>query len=397
MSSNTVDFSEAQVHKRYRSRIAHDNELLFLTALAQSGLTPKILSQTQDSITLAAIKGHTLLEALEAVWLGQAPPEESRRLLGLLVRWLCEAQRHFTKETGRIAALEDPNLRNFLVVPSGGLVGLDFECWHDGTSEETPAMLLAYLSLYRGAELPAARKDTSWFRESLVRSLALEEANLLRAEERCQTRLLRRRATTALRRDSTAVILTGGRSERMGRPKAELEIGGYTFLERMLYALSSFDQVAVSASETYRPDTTAPVWLDSRSGIGPMGGLLTALSRAQTPLVFLTACDTPDITEDFIYYLYNALSPEDDCLVPVAEGRLQPLMGIYRTSLLPRVEALVQSGNYRMRALLDSASTHYLPLPPPLSAQSVNINTPQEYAAWQARKAEQGEQAHENR
>lgn len=395
MSSNAVVLSEHQVQKHYRSRISHDNELFLLTVLAQSGLTPEILSQNQSSITLAAIKGHTLLEGLEAVWSGKTPPEYGRQLLGQLLRWLCEAQYHFAKKTGYALALEDPNLRNFLVTPYGSLMGLDFERWHCGAPEETPAMLLTYLSGYRGAQSPAAQEDYRRFRGSLIHTLSLNEPKLLREEERCRSRLFLRRTTAVIRRDSTAVILVGGSSKRMGRPKAELEAGGYPFLERTLYALSSFDHVAVSASEIFRPDTSAPIWMDMRSNLGPMGGLLTALSHAQTPLVFLTACDTPDITEDFIYHLYSALSPEDDCLVPVAEGQIQPLIGIYRISMLPRVEAQIQSGNYRMRALLDSVSTHYLPLSPTLSAQSYNINTPQEYAAWQTRKYEQGEQDYE--
>lgn len=413
MSSNKISLSGKLIHKCYQSRLARDRELLFLTLCSGTGLTPEVTAMGENSLTLTVVKGPVLLDVLEEVWAGRALPEAGQALLGLLADWLLKVQRHFQSQTGKTAALDDPNLRNFIVTSydgvttspcmeetganglaycgSGasmtiedgrGLAGLDFEYWHYGSAEYTPAMMLAYLASYRGAETSVARRLREWFRSELIVRLSLREDVLFREEEHCRNVLALRRATAGARRASTAVILAGGRSERMGRPKAALEDGGYTFLERTIYAFTSFNHIAVSVGETACETGGLPVWQDIRPGVGPMSGLLTALSRAQTPLVFLTACDTPGITEELIFHLYDALVPEDECLIPVADGRIHPLAGIYRTTLLPRVEALMEAGNYRLRSLLDSAAVHYYTLDAHFSAQLGNINTPRDYADY---------------
>lgn len=79
-----------------------------------------------------------------------------------------------------------------------------------------------------------------------------------------------------------SIILCGGRSSRMGRAKASLPLGGRTFLERAIDAVSQTCSVTVLATA---PGQSLPrvhwnciVVEDAQEGSGPLFGFATGLS-----------------------------------------------------------------------------------------------------------------------
>lgn len=156
-----------------------------------------------------------------------------------------------------------------------------------------------------------------------------------------------------------AIILTGGTAVRMdGADKAAIELDGVTLLERALAATMSAIEVVVVGEQvlTSRPVT----WTrEDPVGGGPASGLLAGLDRFLVPpdVVAVLAVDMPKVNAGTIARLTWAVegdSSYDGAMLEDADGRAQPLCGVYRVSSLRRVrpESLEEEHGLPVRTLL---------------------------------------------
>lgn len=91
-----------------------------------------------------------------------------------------------------------------------------------------------------------------------------------------------------------------------------------------------------------------PMLADETPNLGPLGALYTGMLHTASELVCVLACDMPDSDPNIFSHLLQHLG-DGDAIVPTFHGRIQPLIGVYRRSLLPQVEAQIELGNYRMQ------------------------------------------------
>lgn len=150
-------------------------------------------------------------------------------------------------------------------------------------------------------------------------------------------------------------VLAGGQSRRMGRDKALLQLGGQTLIERVLTAAHplGYPRVIIGDPTAYAY-LGLPVHSDRRPGLGPLGGLYTALSTTAAP-VLLLACDLPFLTQDFLHHLVGRRGPHQ-AVVPHTAAGLQPLCALYEPSCLATIEAALQADQLGMRDLLSNLS-----------------------------------------
>ena len=134
-----------------------------------------------------------------------------------------------------------------------------------------------------------------------------------------------------------AVVLTGGRSSRLGGvPKPELRVGGRTMAERVLAAVRDADRSIVVG----RPVRDVPVDLVTReepSGGGPVAALAAGLVGVRAPTVAVLAADLPFLDAATVRELRAALAADPlaaAALLVDAEGRDQPLCAVWRTGAL---------------------------------------------------------------
>jgi len=137
-------------------------------------------------------------------------------------------------------------------------------------------------------------------------------------------------------------VLAGGHSRRMGRDKALLPYDGSTLLEHALEMLRTVcDEVAIAGS---RDDLSrfAPVIADVFRECGPLAGMHAALAQSQTEWNLFLAVDLPRIEPAHLRALLaQPRDPATRAVVAVADGRLQPLCGLYHRDLAgPIAEAL---------------------------------------------------------
>ena len=130
------------------------------------------------------------------------------------------------------------------------------------------------------------------------------------------------------------VVLAGGRSSRMGTPKAALEWHGSTLLGRTAAIVAravNGPVVVVSAAGQDLPDLPkqATVVEDPRQGKGPVQGIAAGLAAlsGQAEAAFISSTDLPFLHPAFIRRLLRVLDERDDTDValPVARGYPQPL------------------------------------------------------------------------
>lgn len=138
-----------------------------------------------------------------------------------------------------------------------------------------------------------------------------------------------------------AFVLAGGKSSRLGRPKAFVSLAGHTLIERAVLAiregLGDVRITAVSAADeaTFPVDLPdIPLIKDIYRDRGPLGGLHAALLNASAHWIFILACDLPFVSGGLIRLLAGKIdSAGDGCgaIIPVQrDGRIQPLCGFYK-------------------------------------------------------------------
>lgn len=190
----------------------------------------------------------------------------------------------------------------------------------------------------------------------------------------------------ARRKDIAGVILAGGKSSRMGRNKALLELDGGTFIERIADALLAvFSRVFISSDREHEYEFLKLQTVeDVYKGAGPLAGIHSALLRAGTPKIFVVSCDLPLITPDLVRHVLKQVQGTDATIVSI-DGASQPLFGVYDMSCLRMLEEHLKDGQYSVLRFLDDVTTHSVALESSRDLGHTiavsNVNTPSDYAA----------------
>jgi molybdopterin-guanine dinucleotide biosynthesis protein A len=175
-------------------------------------------------------------------------------------------------------------------------------------------------------------------------------------------------------------VLVGGKSSRMGQDKARLPFQGRTLVEHVAAAVAEAagSVTLVGAPERYK-SLSFPRLADTRTAVGPLGGIHTALSASRAAWNLMVACDMPGISGSFLQSLMAAAeSSAADCLVPAGpSGLLEPLCAVYHLRCLAAIGAAldrdvrkVTDGLAGLRvASWSVAESHWFR----------NVNTPEEW------------------
>ncbi len=178
--------------------------------------------------------------------------------------------------------------------------------------------------------------------------------------------------------DVTGVILAGGRSTRMGRDKATLEIAGQTLFARTLTMMREvFSRLLIAGDRPDLATDEVPCVPDLYPG-SALGGLHGALSAAATPWVFVVPCDLAHPDAGLVRHL---LEQRKDCdlVVPRTPQGLEPVFALYHKNCLPLMERMLQRGDYRIYDFYRQVRVRYLDtqgFPAHWRRSLTNLNTP---------------------
>jgi molybdopterin-guanine dinucleotide biosynthesis protein A len=171
--------------------------------------------------------------------------------------------------------------------------------------------------------------------------------------------------------DGTAIaVLAGGRSRRMGRPKALLPLGGSTLLQPLLASLEPLGHpvTLIAPHADVDADDLAdalarfglPVTRDATPDAGPLAGLDAAFASTGAQRLLLLACDLPFLTTEFLCWLVAQARPGRGALPVDAEGRLQPLCAVYDAACRPELSRRLQEGRLRMTEFAEGCGSRPL-------------------------------------
>ncbi len=182
----------------------------------------------------------------------------------------------------------------------------------------------------------------------------------------------------------TGVILVGGKSRRMGRDKAFLEVEGQTLVEITLAALRQCLPTIILVGD--RPERFAglglPVYPDIYPG-SALGGLYTGLVQAESSHIFVSSCDLPYPSAPLIRYLAE-LATGNDVVVVQGESGYEPLFALYSQGCLEPIRRRILAEKYCVYDFYPQVTTRIVTLAEIAALGDprhffLNLNTPEEY------------------
>lgn len=191
------------------------------------------------------------------------------------------------------------------------------------------------------------------------------------------------------------IVLCGGLSTRMGRPKADLPLAGRPLLLHVIdtlgEAVGSGRVAVVAAADQPLPPLPAGVRVarDAAAGRGPLEGLAAGLASLadEVDAVFLAACDAPLLRPTFARRLLDlcAAGPEW-CVVPAVGGFRHPTAAAYHVAVLPTLLEMLAAGRLKPGELFAAVPTRFVDADELRDADPAfdslrNVNTLADYAA----------------
>lgn len=187
--------------------------------------------------------------------------------------------------------------------------------------------------------------------------------------------------------DVTGIILAGGKSSRMGKNKALLDIGGERIIDKAVSLFKSLFKEVILVTNT--PEEYAgldvKVVPDIFPGKGSLGGIYTGLAYASCDYSFIVSCDMPFLKRELIEFLIE-LKGDFDVVVPRLRTGHEPLHAVYSKECLKPIEILIKKDDLRIigfypkvrvKEVSEDEIAPFISEPSPF----ININTPEDYMA----------------
>lgn len=189
------------------------------------------------------------------------------------------------------------------------------------------------------------------------------------------------------------IVLCGGHSRRMGFPKADLPFGDQPLLAHVAQVIAEVVSpiAIVSALGQPLPELSqlgCDVYHthDRRESRGPLEGIAAGMAalEGKVDAVYVTACDVPRLSRDFVRHMIRQLRSGVEIAVPRCERFHHPLAAVYRMSVLPTIQRLLVDELLRPVYLFDELLTHEVSTESlrAIDADLVslqNVNTPEQY------------------
>jgi molybdopterin-guanine dinucleotide biosynthesis protein A len=193
--------------------------------------------------------------------------------------------------------------------------------------------------------------------------------------------------TQILFQNVAAFILAGGASERMGRDKALLELGGVPMVMRAVRLAQPYvASVAIVAPQERYTQLGLCVVPDRWPGAGPLGGIATALGSTSAEWNLILGCDLPYLTSEWVAWLISrALESPAHAVVPESRRGLEPLAAMYHQSCGVTLTAAVERGARRVteglsELMFERVSASEWRELDPMDTLFENMNTSEDYA-----------------
>jgi molybdopterin-guanine dinucleotide biosynthesis protein A len=189
--------------------------------------------------------------------------------------------------------------------------------------------------------------------------------------------------------DAMGALLAGGSGTRMGRPKADVQLGGRSLAQRTCHTLAQFTVEVIQVGGQPIADLRRRHLPDARPGAGPAAGIEVALSDAGIHVVAL-ALDLPFVPPALLLATLEVVDQGAAICAPRWDQRWHPLCAAYSATALISLQERLDRGALDLHGLLDEIGT-------PIEGSEfgdptkmlLNINTPEDLARAEKLLADQ--------
>lgn len=159
----------------------------------------------------------------------------------------------------------------------------------------------------------------------------------------------------------TGVVLAGGQGRRLGRPKAQVQVGEQPIIRRILNIITPlFDELLIVADNTEGlEELGVRVVADIIPGKGSLGGIYSGLCQAPSSRIFCVACDMPFLDAALIKHMLGNCS-DSDALIPEYNGKLHPLHAIYNQDCKEPIHRQLTSGDLKITNFFPQVRVGYV-------------------------------------
>lgn len=174
----------------------------------------------------------------------------------------------------------------------------------------------------------------------------------------------------------TGIILSGGKSSRMGTDKGFVLYKAKFFTQYVIDALKPLVGEIIIISDNSKYDTFNTTRInDEIKKAGPLAGVYTGLKNSKTEFNLVLSCDVPLITTSVLQKIIDAISPETDIVQLKSKGKTMPLIAVYRKKCAPIFLELLKNDERRMTLAISHFKVKTIVLESTLEQYTANINT----------------------
>lgn len=179
----------------------------------------------------------------------------------------------------------------------------------------------------------------------------------------------------AIYNNITILILAGGKSTRMGQDKGLMDLNGKPMISHVIEVAKKISQriFIVANLEAYK-QFDLPVVHDEVFEKGPIGGIYSGLKKSESEYNLVLSCDIPFIHQGVLEFLIES-STGYDITVASKEGKLHPLVGIYRKTCLPAIKEHLDEDKLKLTLLFEEMKTRIVEMDDFISTNFRNINS----------------------
>lgn len=178
----------------------------------------------------------------------------------------------------------------------------------------------------------------------------------------------------------SGIILSGGKSSRMGQDKCELVFDGKRFLDIQIDKMKNVGIEDIIVSGYRGKNCPEKIILDDLMD-GPISGIYLGLKNIKNDRAYITSIDTPLISEKIIKdIIKKSFEIDKDVIACRHNEKIEPLIAIYKTNIIDTILKQIDLKDYKLMDLLNIVNCDYLDIDDDIyEREFLNINYKEDY------------------
>ena len=180
------------------------------------------------------------------------------------------------------------------------------------------------------------------------------------------------------------VVLAGGKSQRFGQDKSQVKLQNKLLIDYILEEIvDEFKEILIIANEQikFMQSQNISVTKDFKSGVGPLGGVLTAMkwikeNNKHYKWISTFPSDTPFFTKKELKYFYKKIEINESKLFFIkSKDTRHNIFGLWSVSLIEKLEADIMKGERKVEIWANSIGVKTVNIEYKKPDPFFNINT----------------------